>query len=446
MSDNLAIIGLPRYTLGSIAGGAAFHAEYPSSNLVDWEPWSIGRLTTKDPRLSYVEAVPTMPLGYYGPTPRVGGVAFPNHSLYLGASSRSFLLDSAGSSYLPQRILPDSDTDIVNTWTGTFANVVDDPYSPDANKQTASGASLPTATIEYTFANPARPLVTGAGCQLMRCKVSWTGSNTPVFTFQLYDGATFITSLSFNFSGWPPLASGDIVLLAWDAADLVTSSGNDVRLRVNASGLGATDTVSVEALDWLAAMNPASGNIIGDTGWIDATMDKFDAAWGDTVSGAVGVAPQQTLAHVFSSNVAGVGKAITLFRDPLNTAGHIDFGEMLVGPKFQPAHNRDWGSLVKMEPTDINNDAGGGANFGVRSEPRRAMSIPMSWLTKAEAHSLFERAWRAGTLQPFVVAVTPNDETERAHTTLYCRFRTLPDITAASRNFRGSSFELVEKM
>lgn len=70
-NGNIRILGLPRYSLGSLASGATVDAGKPLSKLVNREPWDVARLTQVDPALAYVEASPTMPLGYYGPTPRV---------------------------------------------------------------------------------------------------------------------------------------------------------------------------------------------------------------------------------------------------------------------------------------------------------------------------------------------------------------------------------------
>ena len=122
-----------------------------------------------------------------------------------------------------------------------------------------------------------------------------------------------------------------------------------------------------------------------------------------------------------------VTHGLLLARNPYAAIGYTDFGRLLVGPCFLPAINRDWGQLLETESRDVVVEADGGSAFGVRRRPLRNMPIPLSWLSYDEAMELTERAWRSGTLEPFVVSVFESGSMTR-HTNLYCRWKDLPKL------------------
>lgn len=441
--SNIAFIGLPRYSLGSLASGAPSPATMPLSRLTDWMAWSKTRLLSADPALTYVEAVPTMPLGYYGPTPQVGGIAWANHSLGLGATARSMALGAGAAGYLPERVAPNGLTINVGSWTGAVGDIDESPHSPDASNLRLNDAN---GNILIDFATPSATPRVGSDLQAFRIVISYV-DHPNALVFQLFEGGVFRRTLEVTLpeGGDPEIAAGQVYFIRWDAGDLTTASGANVQLAI-ALNQTVGDDFAVEAVDWLCEPNLTSGSILYDTGWLPATMDQYDATWGATVSGTVGVAPQQTLVHVFSENVPNVAKVVTQFRDPLNSVGYIDLGEMVVGPQFVPTYNRDWGSLVKLIGRDTITELESGADAVVRREPKRQMNVPMTWLTNSEAYSLLERIWRAGAAVPFAVATVPDDVTESTHTALYVRCTGMPDLAARPGNlaFRSMSIELTE--
>lgn len=440
----MKLVGLPRYSLSSLASGSTVAATMPLTKLTNGESWDVARLTQVDPRLTYVEGVPTMPLNYYGPEPSVGGVAWVNHNLSLGATARTLLLDAtaAAGTHVPERVAPNA-LDLVAGFSGAETDIDEDPYSTDASSvdTTLSGLS----TVDIHFATPTLAPDAGSDRQLFRVALTYVGTPTSI-SFWLYDGGTLIKFFTYGIAGANPMPqSGQVVQLLWDADDLTTSDGSGVKLRIQVNKSG-TDLFSVEAVDWLCDSGVSAGSILGDTGWTSVTMDQYDAAWGATVSGAIGAAPQQTFLHTFSdANVSSVAKIVTYFRDPLNTATYIDLGEFVAGPIFVPGNNADWGEVVSLRGRDKIINGEGGSRWGIRREPTRSVKINLSNLTASEAQSLLERFWRAGMLLPYVIQVL-DDSTESRHTTLYVCTDSLPRMSANYVDYRSVSFDATEKL
>lgn len=444
----MKLVGLPRYSLSSLASGSTVAATMPLTKLTTGEPWDVARLTQTDPRLTYVEGVPTMPNGYYGPTPSVGGVAWVNHNLSLGATARTILLDTSATGYAPTRIAPNAVVkDGVWTVSGSTHTAIDeDPYTfPNDGEIDAN--TVGSGTLRIQFSTPANAPATGADKQLFRVVVGY--SQIPdVVTFRLLENGVERATISTSIEGAdprPPSVPDSVLLLPWDAGDLLTSDGSLVELAVDVT-LGTGDDFAVYAADWLCDSGVSAGSILGDTGWTSVTMDQYDAAWGATVSGAIGAAPQQTFLHTFSdANVSSVAKIVTYFRDPLNTATYIDLGEFVAGPIFVPGNNADWGEVVSLRGRDKIINGEGGSRWGIRREPTRSVKINLSNLTASEAQSLLERFWRAGMLLPYVIQVL-DDSTESRHTTLYVCTDSLPRMSANYVDYRSVSFDATEKL
>jgi len=375
----------------------------------------------------------------------VGGIAWANHSLGLGATARSLALSAGATGYVPQRVAPNGLTINLGSWTGAVGDIDESPYSPDANNLTLTDAN---GNIRIDFDTPSSAPKTGDGAQAFRIVISYV-DHPNALVFQLFEGGVFRRTLEVTLpdGGDPEIEAGQVYFIHWDAADLTTASGANAQLVIALNQTVGAD-FAVEAVDWLCESAPTSGSILYDTGWLPATMDQYDAAWGATVSGTVGVSPQQTLVHVFSGNIPNVAKVVTQFRDPLNSVGYIDLGEMIVGPQFVPTYNRDWGALVKLIGRDTITELESGADAVVRREPKRQMNIPLTFLTNSEAYSLLERIWRAGAGVPFAVATVPDDVTESTHTALYVRATGLPELVARPGNldFRALSLELTEAL
>lgn len=443
---NTALIGLPPYELTSEAFGVAGGSP---QLLDDPEPWQRGRMLSKDPAKTYFEAVPTMPLGFYGPTVYVGGVMMVNHSLALGATARTLLLPSGASNYAPVRAAPTGS--YIVGMSGSHLDVDEDPYSPDANNLVATAATI---GANLSFPTPANPPSQGTDLQLFRVRILYTVEPTDL-VISLF-GSVEPHVLRYGIEGAPPIPpSGTVLLAPWDLAWMSPPDGSNIEVAIAAHGCTVGD-FKISAVDWLMDTPPSAGSILWDSGWGRATPDYLDPLWGQTVTGASGPHPQQSFAHLVASkpntpyeyNIAGVGKVVTFLRDPLNTAGYIDIGRCLVGPAFVPEQDMEWGELFGIEGRDTVYIMEGASLAGVGREAPLSGRLTYGMLTQAEAVSLVERARRARMLRAFGLVHFPGSATEEFQHTAYCVFKTLPH-KASVKGFpdqRAVAFEWQEKL
>lgn len=445
---NATILGAPRLSLGATVVGNN-PVGMPATNLNNDEPSQKCRMDSADPADTYIY-VPQLsyPLGYYGATFGVGGIGVINHNLSIGATARTLLLDADAVDPTPTRLAPTAATQVVGSWSGAFSDIDESPYSADAGKMTCLGTSSQVPSLRLHMANPASNPKTGTDLQMFRVMLSWTGDDPSSITFELYDNNVLIEEIEYGVDGGQPLpSSGDIVLLPWDAADLADPGGGAVQFQISAVLADSADDFSVEAADWLCDLGPTGGSILYDSGWELATYDTTDTQWGSTVAGVAGVAPTQNYVHYPPTEIAGVAQAITLFRDPFNSAGYVDVGCYVLGPIFRPTINRAWGPLVGVRDLSIKKFSHGGQTFGVKRPRLRTISLPLHELSAAEAHSLLDRVnWRKGTLSPVLVSLFPGDATEGRHTTIWATVEQMDEMAANFfGDYRAMNLTFVEK-
>lgn len=443
---NVTILGAPRLRLNAPIVGSVV-ASMPPSNLGNDEPSEKCRINTTDPALTYISSSFEYPGNYYGETFTVGGIGVINHNLSLGAEARTLLMDADAADFEPERIAPSAVAVIGGgTFSGAVTDVDESPYSLDGNRITMTSVG---GTVRFDFPTPGGNPITGADLQAFRIAISYTVHPT-VLVFELYEAGVqrAVLDIVIPAGGDPDIAENAVYLIPWDAADLSTASGADVQIQVGAGQGTAGDGFSIEAIDWLCQTELSAGTILYDSGWEAATYDETDPLWGSTVAGSAGAAPTQNYVHYPTTEVAGVVKAFTMFRDPRNTAGYIDVGCYVLGPRFRPTINRAWGPLVGVRDLSVKKFSHGGQTFGVKRPRLRTLSLPMSELSAAEAHSLLERLnWRKGTLSPVLVSLFPGDATEGRHTTLWATVEQMDEMSANFfGDFRAMNLTFVEKL
>lgn len=97
--------------------------------------------------------------------------------------------------------------------------------------------------------------------------------------------------------------------------------------------------------------------------------------------------------------------------------GYVQIGCVVLGESWSPSSDRDFGQLVSTKDYSTKSRTYGGQRFGSRRFVQRILSLPLHWLTPAEAHTLFDRIlWRHGILKPIFVSILPGDATEEKHT------------------------------
>lgn len=452
--SRLALLGLPSYRFGTITLGSTEVPTMPASRLNNLYPWSRTRLATVDPSKLHVTARLEFPNSEMFRPPAgllaVGGVAVVNHNLSLGAEWRIRIF-GATSSVTTERVIPSSIGG--SGFTGVVGDIDEDPFAVDVNYLENDGLDT-DASVIVNFSTPADP---PAGSQVVRFQIEYDSDvdlDDTSFALSAFQGTGGGGSDIEQLESWalpegaqfPP--SGTVFQIAFEAELLVNdAAGSDVFARIDfADSLPlVAGKVRIGAVDWQCEQLVAG--LVADSGWRAAVSESPDANWGATPPGTLGLAPQQVSAWVIPTGEVQAERVRVEFRDPLNRAGYVDIGCLIVGPVFSPTRDRDWGSLVELIGRDIVIDMESGAWAGSARKPRRSMSIPFPWMEPAsEWVSLFERFWRAGLLTPFVVATVDTDDVEARHLNLFARATRLPKVGKA-RGFsdqRNVDFEVIE--
>lgn len=150
-----------------------------------------------------------------------------------------------------EQIFPDALTTQTN-FTGTVADIDEDPDSPDANWLIAASNNVAT-TAHVTFPTPTDPLVSGAGLQEFRVWVrKFNGTGTPTATIRLYDNGSLISSsAALNVTS----LTGEILSYTWDASGRNAAT---IECRVDGNQTGGSPatraTVEVGAIEWNATV------------------------------------------------------------------------------------------------------------------------------------------------------------------------------------------------
>lgn len=140
----------------------------------------------------------------------------------------------------------------------------------------------------------------------------------------------------------------------------------------------------------------------------------------------------------------------TTVETPPAQHGYVQIGSVILGETWSPAKDRDFGPLVSTKDYSSKARTYGGQRFGSRRFVQRILSIPLPWLTPAEAHTLFDRIlWRHGILKPIFVAILPDDATEATHTSFLATLRNPENAisaTTARVYNRGMNLEFEEEL
>lgn len=166
------------------------------------------------------------------------------------------------------RLAPDAIL-VQTNLVGVVTVIQDDPDSPDALWMTASSTSTPS-DLRVSFPTPTEGVPDGQ--QELRFRVRKVGgTNTPVVTVEVYDGATLVASTTAN------VTTSQVISLPWTG----TGNGTSIEARVfsNTQGGKASVKSSIEvgAIEWnaLTAAQVISGSAtITQTHTVEATGIK----------------------------------------------------------------------------------------------------------------------------------------------------------------------------
>lgn len=140
------------------------------------------------------------------------------------------------------------------TWTnldGSYADVDDDPDSPDENWGDVSANNVDTVA-HVSFPTPSGNLTQGANLQEFKVWIKkWNGTGTPQCRIDLYEGGALVTSgVLTNVTS----TTGELKSFTWDASALTNADGSGVEAYVFGDAVGgapaARVSVSVGAVEW----------------------------------------------------------------------------------------------------------------------------------------------------------------------------------------------------
>jgi len=381
------------------------------------------------------------------------------HNLYRGDQWRVALYETIGgySTLAPNGTVSTTNVSCPSGAANSHLDV-DDAFSPDANWITPTVPG--TAWVaRWTTTNPATPK-TGANLQSIWVWAKSTsavsyGSVAPTLKCEIFEtgGGTALADL-----GTKTISSttGQWVFFPWDASILADPDGSEVEIQLTGSGrdLRYTPTTkkdcSVGSVVWhheAATLLPTTSPT-RDSGW--KTVAPFSGSGVTYYPEVSGIASADH--HQFSTSVAAYPLAVLMIRSdyaPTDFAplaetlpvppGYVQAGSVILGQRFSPACDRDFGPLVSTKDYSSKSRTYGGQRFGSRRFVQRILSLPLNWLTPAEAHTLFDRIlWRQGILKPIFVSILPGDSTEEKHTSFLASLRN-PENAMVATTTRGKS-------
>lgn len=377
------------------------------------------------------------------------------HNLADGDQYRVMLSDTMnpGNPYT-ELVAPNSTIAQVNT-TSAYTAINDGSLIPLGTFAVATADGTPWS-LHVGFATPANAPAAGANLQAFWIYVKAnaaidSGASAPSLKCELYEGGVLKADLGTKRI---KSSTGQWVFFSWNAALLGTANGSAVECKLTATpnsnyfiGSGGA-TVMVDLLSWTCEKSGEHSTVTdGDTGWLTHSENLTDSI--------SYLSPETTKSRAILVQFASTmtfRTAILLMRsdwtkvgyDPLTEVlptppGYVQIGTVILGETWSPAADRDFGPLVSTKDYSSKSRTYGGQRFGSRRFVQRILSIPLNWLTPAEAHTLFDRIlWRHGILKPIFVSILPGDATEEKHTSFLASLRN-PENAMVATTTRGKS-------
>lgn len=430
----------------AVVAGTDASASMAAANMLTESPSEFWRSLTNAPQYTYAYFTPP------GAAYDIEALAVFGHNLtrhdqyriFTGAST--FLAGYTG--YNPTSTIAGSTT---NT-AATFASVDNGETTPSATWAAPTNTNL-VWTLGVGFNTPSTAPLTGADRQAfwVYAKAGSTAAENNYIDCYLYEAGVEKVNLGRRYiqSG-----TGQWLFFTWNASSLSTASGADVECKISMSKINVSTYVQVGSIVW-AEDHTARTN---DSGWL--TFDPWD---GDGITFKPQVeGPAAAILYQFPSsvNVSSVHVQFRSCRSPLDydseaeklptQRGYVQIGTVVLGETWSPAIDRDFGAFIGTKDYSSKARTYGGQLFGSRRFVQRILSLPLSFLTPAEAHTLQDRIVnRHGILKPIVVSILPGDATEEKHTTLLATLRnpeTVMNATTTRVYNRSLALEFEEEL
>lgn len=370
---------------------------------------------------------------------KAGGLALIGHNFYRGTQARVVLINGGIDTNFLDRVPTAIEASTNRTGAVT---TIDEGHNPGGDFMTPTTGS--DWDVRLSFQDPASNPIAGASRQAFWAYIKLetappVGQVATTVKCELYESGVLKADL-----GTKVLNSAAVVgyCWSWNASLLSTASGADVECKLTFVGTGsATYAPKLDSLVWKYEDSDDVTGATYDTGWV--TYTPFT---GSGITFLPEVAGSGSAWFIpFGANYT-FQRAYVMLRvdhapadwDPVEESppaqpGYVQIGCAILGETWSPASDRDFGQLVSTKDYSSKSRTYGGQRFGARRFVQRILSLPMNWLTPAEAHTLFDRIlWRHGILKPILVSILPGDSTEETHTTFLASLRNPENGMAAT--------------
>lgn len=417
-------------------------ASMADDNLLTEEPSQFWRSTKN----SNVKTFQLYGVGSYLDS-KAAGIGFFGHNLYRGDQCRIVLIDGAIN---PSNnvLLPDA---IVASTNRTGAvTVIDEGESPGGDFMTPTAGS--NWDVHVSFQTPSNTLKTGEDLQAFWAFIKLetlvpSSLNAATVKCELYEGSVLIEDL-----GTKILNSTDVIgyCWKWDASLLASAAGASLECKLTFTSTGSA--TYAPKLDSLCLVYDRTNDLWNTSQVYTSPWHTFEPFEGDGITryaetpgnGSSWFLPfgaSYTFKRcyvLFRCDRAPIALDVTN-ETPPDQPGYLQIGSVTMGETWSPSCDRDFGPLVSTKDYSSKSRTYGGQRFGSRRFVQRILSLPLNWLTPAEAHTLFDRIlWRQGILKPILISILPGDATEETHTTFLASLKN-PENAMVATSTRGKS-------
>lgn len=401
-------------------------ATMTAANLKTLEPSQIARLDSVFPHESYWEAA-------FGVETSVRAIALVNNSLVPGDQIRVVGVESGSlPAVRSQTIAPTAIEEDDSMLDAVLGDINEHPSTPDGDKTTFFTDG---SFIRLSFPTPSSAPASGAGMQafLLWVNTSSTPTNPadyPSLVCELWESGSFVASLGEKT---PTSTTGQLLIFPWTSADLSSSDGSGVEVKIIQNQPAGFRVVLMDAISWECLHQTAEDAADFDTGWETIEGAATEPSWGGTALQQVQLPPpswsylHSTTLQLSSIRVEiradGVGFFINLQESPPRTpATFIDAGILVAGPSFELIYNFAPGFGLKVASTVIGaSESIGGQTFAAAVGRRRVAENIQFIIPSVGGSEIFSRIdYAAAGVQPFLVILAPGDDPRvQRHTNLW---------------------------
>lgn len=417
-TTNFELIGLPNLaslSVANISASTSFSASFPGANLGTDEPSERWRSQTNRPLDAYI---------YFALNNQAAmdanRFALVNHNLLSGSA----LVRVIGQSKMGVYINPEFTSKVPTSFqdkSGTTGLVtsVDEGWTPGGDWIGPTVDADPWY-VRARFSNETDTLSPGASKQQFWAyvKASAASPSYPVWVeCELYRNGVALGTL-----GRKCITSTTGQWLYWGWNSSLVANGSTIEALLTFIPNGA----NYGSLDSLVWMDETTDHVSGiaelslDTGWVpyvEAQASGFGTLYpedvGPTRNVVLSGTPSGDLKSIFvfvrdDQAPAGLDTATTI---PVSASGYVQAGCLVIGKGWRSTVGIPRASdLVRVVDPSQGARTRGGQTYGSRLRTYREFTLPLDFLTDAEARGLLERLLLLhGTRVPLLVRIRPDD-------------------------------------